>query len=135
MCKSTASLNGAKLIRPLADRISEDEPHGKSHRLLPVSAFSYSRENCEFCQNIMFPASVTCMPQKEIRLKRPNPIYCPCDGKTISRFSFSKGPSFTGGCGVWQRDMTDPTGKLPGLVEHNAVQWNCTVGRKGSKSY
>lgn len=41
-----------------------------------------------------------------------------------------------GGCGVWQKDRTDPTGKLPGLVEHNAVQWNCTVGRKAvAKSY
>lgn len=27
-----------------------------------------------------------------------------------------------GGCGVWQRVRTVPTGKLPGLVEHNAAQ-------------
>lgn len=59
----------------------------------PVST---SWENCGHCQNIMFPALVTCMPQRELRLKQPNPIYGLCNSKTISWFSFSKGPSFTG---------------------------------------
>lgn len=55
-----------------------------------------SWENGVHCQNIMFPALVTCMPQREIRLKQPNPIYGLYKSKTISWFSFSKASSFRG---------------------------------------
>lgn len=44
--------------------------------------------------------------------------------KQLAGLVFRKAPPLgvgTGGCGVWQRVRTVPTGKLPGLVEHNTA--------------
>lgn len=45
--------------------------------------------------------------------------------KQLAGLVFLKVPPLevgVGGCGVWQRVRTVPTGKLPGLVKHNAAQ-------------
>lgn len=45
--------------------------------------------------------------------------------KQLAGLVFLKPPPLgdgMGGCGVWQRVRTVPTGKLPGLAVHNADQ-------------
>lgn len=59
--------------------------------------------------------------------------------KQLAGLVFLKPPPLgdgTGGCGGWHGVRTVPTGKLPGLVEHNAANETALLAEKSvTKSY